>query len=100
MGTAGGRPLFVVGLPDFKPADSLVFPLRLVGAEVADAPERAEALVVICDRLFERAIGASCGGAAETAVERDQPGFSRLVDRFDLSGRTSVSVYLPAAGAG
>jgi hypothetical protein len=94
--TAGDRTLLVAGLPAFKPADGLVFPLLRAGAQPAGDAASAGALVVVCDRLFEVTMGAACGGQAEQAVERQRPAFSRLVDRFDLSGRTLVSVYLRA----
>jgi len=119
---AGGGALVVVGLPRFKPADGIVYPLRALGREILDEtgarggaadtptlggrpavapdPSAAGALVVICDRLFEPTIGAACGGAAEQSVEREQPVFGRLVDRFDLSARTSVSIYLAGPGGG
>jgi hypothetical protein len=93
----GERRLGVVGLPDFKPADGFVFPLRYLGsAVVSDSAEDPGALVVVCDRLFEPVMPTTCGGEAERAIERAWPSFTRLVDRFDLSARTSISVYLPA----
>jgi 4-amino-4-deoxy-L-arabinose transferase-like glycosyltransferase len=96
--TAADRTLLVVGVPTFKPADGLVYPLRMLGARVVSASATPGALVVTCDRLFEPAIGARCGGEAERDVERQHPGLGRLADRFDLSPRTAVSVYLPALG--
>jgi 4-amino-4-deoxy-L-arabinose transferase-like glycosyltransferase len=121
LGQTGDRTLLVIGLPRFKPADGFVFPLRQLGAEVMDrtgapgsaadtatvggtprpagpGPSAAGALVVICDRVFEPSMGATCAGTAEQAVELDQPGFDRLVDRFDQSERISVSIYLAAGG--
>jgi hypothetical protein len=98
--TTGDRDLLVVGLPRFKPTDGLVFPLSHLGLPVVDEAAAAGALVVVCDRLFEPSLGAACGGDAERGVEREQPRFGHLADRFDLSGRTSISVYLPVAGAG
>ena len=52
-------------------------------------------MVVVCDRLFEEAIGAPCGGPAETAWAAKLEPTSVLADRFDASPRTAVSVYLP-----
>jgi hypothetical protein len=100
VAAAGDRGLVVVGLPGFKPTDGFVFPLLFAGGSIAGTPPAPGALVIVCDRLFEPSIGAACGGEAERAVERDQPGFGRLVDRFDLSKRSSVSVYLPAEVGG
>jgi hypothetical protein len=94
---AGDRSLLVVGLPPFKPTDGFVFPLGLLGGQTVDAAAGADALVVVCDRLYEAVLAAACGGAAERIVEAEQPRFPSLVDRFDLSGRTSISVYFPAA---
>jgi hypothetical protein len=94
----GGRTLGVVGLPDFKPVDGFVFPLRYLGsAVVSDSAGDPGALVVVCDRLFEPVMPTSCGGDAERAIEWAWPSHPRLVDRFDLSARTSISVYLPAS---
>ena len=57
-------------------------------------------LVIVCDRLFERVIGDACGGPAEGRFIARLRGGDRgpeptLVDRFDASPRTSVSVYRP-----
>jgi hypothetical protein len=40
-------------------------------------------------------MGAACGGPAEAALVETRPGFSLLADRFPVSSRTTVSVYLP-----
>jgi hypothetical protein len=113
--TTGDQALLVIGLPRFKPADGLLFPLRLLGGAVidgtgatggaADTPTIGGAtpavtagpgaLVIVCDRLFEPTLDAACGGAAERTVEGEQPAFGRLVDRFDQSGRISISIYAP-----
>jgi hypothetical protein len=92
-GTADGRAIALLGLPDFKPPDAIGFPLVDRGLAIVPRSDAA-ALVVVCDRLFEAAIGAPCGGPAETAAVGPDDRFAGLADRFDASERTSVSVYL------
>ena len=61
----------------------------------------SEAIIVVaCDRLFETAMGVSCGGPAEDAwIQRTfgavTPAIT-LIDRFDASPRTSISAYSQA----
>jgi hypothetical protein len=64
------------------------------GVRVVDLSQ-AGALVVVCDGLFEAAIGAPCGGPAEEAAVGRPDRFVALADRFAVSPRTWVSVYLP-----
>jgi hypothetical protein len=106
--------ILVMGIPDFKPTSGVIFPLLQVGRYVVDGQVAAEgtqavgtlprppgapgALVVVCDRLFEPAVKLRCGGPAEATL--GHPDFPRLVDRFDLSPRTSISVYLPGEAVG
>ena len=92
-GWLDGRPVALLGLPELKPADAIGFPLADRGVRIVPAAE-AQALVIVCDRLFEAAIGAACGGPAEGAAVGSPGRFAMLVDRFDVSDRTSVSVYL------
>jgi 4-amino-4-deoxy-L-arabinose transferase-like glycosyltransferase len=91
--STGDRPVALLGLPDFKPADAIGFPLVARGVAVVPAAA-SDVLVVVCDRLFEEAIGAACGGPAEEAAVGPPSRFVILADRFDASTRTSVSVYL------
>ena len=106
--------ILILGLPDFKLTAGVIFPLLQVGRHVVDGQAEAEgtqavqtgkapagnpeALVVVCDRLFEPVIKLACGGPAEASLQH--PDFPRLVDQFDLSPRTSISVYIPASKAG
>lgn len=91
----------LVGLPDFKLPDAVGFPIAYAGGRLTDDALNATKVVVACDRLFEAAIGAACGGPAEDALIAEtfgdrptgQPIF-HLVDRFDASPRTTVSVYV------
>ncbi|MEO8273802.1 MAG: hypothetical protein ABI620_07030, partial [Chloroflexota bacterium] len=62
-----------------------------------------DVIVVACDRLFESAIGKPCGGPAEDALmatftemgSGPQGIPPHLVDRFEASPRTSISIYAP-----
>ena len=98
----------VRGLPEFKSAEGIGFPIVLAGgtAEIATGLASSSrpvvagsVLVIVCDRLFERVIGDTCGGAAEDRFLRQlvvsgaAPDLMVLVDRFNASDRTSVSVY-------
>ncbi|MEJ7749534.1 MAG: hypothetical protein WKF56_09535, partial [Candidatus Limnocylindrales bacterium] len=60
----------------------------------ADAP-----LVLLCDRLFDTAIGARCGGPAEALVTAEAGGseYGPLLDRFEAAAGRFVSVYGPAS---
>ena len=94
LATTGDRSIALAGLPVFKTTEGVEFPLRQLDAEI-DGEGTAGALVVVCDRLFERVIAARCGGPAEERVVRTTERFVELAKRFDLSARTSVSIYLP-----
>lgn len=92
------------GLPDFKLADAVGFPLVHAGGRLWDptdtAPMPLDAVVVACDRLFEDAIGAACGGPAEDGFMASlggsfATGRFNLAERFDASPRTSISIYTP-----
>jgi Dolichyl-phosphate-mannose-protein mannosyltransferase len=101
-----GRPASIVSLPKFKSAEGIEFPIL---EAVARLPEgtvvTSTGIVIVCDRLLEAQIGAPCGGPAEDrlifgegANVPDQaagvtPSAGSLVDRFDASPRTAISVY-------
>ena len=95
----GAGPLALQSLPDFKSADAMRFPLVRRGADAPSVVRHAgrrdpPAHVVLCDALFEAAIGAPCGGPAEdAAVGR------RSASASSTSGEAApdrwVSVYLP-----
>lgn len=105
---AAGRPVVLFGLPDFKLPDAVGFPIEHAGADVGGYgidlmgfPDGADVIVVACDRLFEGAIGRPCGGPAEdaylsslTAIGSGAEGVPPMViERFDASPRTSISIY-------
>jgi 4-amino-4-deoxy-L-arabinose transferase-like glycosyltransferase len=88
---AGDGPIAVTGVA--KSGTSLSFPLQRAGTLIVDATS-AKYLVVVCDPLFERAIGMPCGGPAETAIAA-QVGFPAggLVDQFTDGPRRVVCVF-------
>jgi hypothetical protein len=102
---AGDVPIAVWGLPSFKLGDAIAFPIAHAGGNLATSsgmPIGAGVIVVPCDRLFAAAIGAPCGGPAEDLLIDGLSGGSTggasrpgLLDRFDASPRTSISVYGP-----
>jgi hypothetical protein len=86
----GPSPISLTSLPTFKSADAMRFPLVAAGAEVVEeAGVQAVTRVVLCDSLFETAIGAACGGPAEDALVVDLD----LLDRFQAAPGRWVSIY-------
>ena len=87
----GDQPVAVTGVA--KPGTALAFPLERAGVDVV-APASAKYLVVVCDPLFERAVGVPCGGPAETSTA-SQVGFApdRLVARFADGDRRIVCLF-------
>lgn len=106
---ADGRTVFAFSVPDFKLPDAVAFPViyaggRVGGPELRSLPAAPPGiLVVVCDRLFEHVVGATCGGPAEDAylarlfggIWADTP----LVDRFPASPRTHISIYAPSGSS-
>ena len=99
---AAGAPIDLIGLPEFKLPDAVGFPIERAGGTIVApgvAPRADGAVIVVaCDRLFEGPIGLACGGPAEDAAVAEQSAGlgtvpPALVDRFDASPRTSVSIY-------
>jgi hypothetical protein len=94
-----GDAAVLVGLPSIKPDDAMRFPLErrgLVLAGAGDAAPASAVVTVVCDPLFDAAVGSACGGEAEAAwlagyPERDR----RLVGRFAAGSRRVISVYAP-----
>ncbi len=103
----GGSAVWLTGLPEFKLPDGIGFPIEHAGGEVREVadltgyPDIGVPTVVVCDRLFDGPIGRPCGGPAEDALVASlTETFSgagvappALVDRFDASPRTSISIY-------
>jgi 4-amino-4-deoxy-L-arabinose transferase-like glycosyltransferase len=107
---SSGSTFDVRDLPVFKTAEGIGFPIVAAGGSAVIATDEATAiapltpgatLVIVCDRLFQSTIGSSCGGPAETRFLGQIPGLGTgadapvLLDRFDASPRTSISVYQP-----
>jgi hypothetical protein len=103
-----GPPTAIVSLPSFKLADGIAFPIFEAARRLPPgASSTNTGIVIVCDRLLESQIGAPCGGPAEdrfmfgegAAIPDPYTGITpsrrSLIDRFDASPRTSVSVYLP-----
>ena len=90
---AGDGAISLQSLPTFKSGDALRFPLERAGAMVVMAGAPGDTLtprhVVMCDSLFEAAIGAACGGPAEDALAGDRV----LLDRFEAAPGRWVSIY-------
>jgi hypothetical protein len=108
VGALHGPPVAIVSLPSFKSADGIAFPIYEADRRLpAGASRTSTGIVIVCDRLLESQIGAACGGPAEDrfmfgekAATPDPdtgvtPSTRSLIDRFDASPRTSISVYLP-----
>ncbi len=96
------RAIAIRSLPTFKPPDTYVYPLVRDGTEIV--PEAAtQTLVIVCDALFEAAIGAPCGGPAEAASLVAVPfpaggaaegsGDLEIRDRFEAAPGRFVTVY-------
>ena len=109
-GVGPDRAPLLRSLPDFKSTEAVAYPLvRLGRAVIAETPDgiapgggvalpaRPEGLVLLCDQLFRDAIGADCGGPAESAVAPDAggPDWGVLIDRFEVAPGRWVSVYAP-----
>jgi hypothetical protein len=97
------RVMAIRSLPTFKPPDTYVYPLTRDGVRMV--PEGStQTLVIVCDALFEEAIGAPCGGPAEEAMLAADPfvpfgagGVSPALetrDRFEAAPGRFVTVYV------
>ena len=93
----GDEPFALDGIPDFKNANAMRFPLERRGAAVlpAGASGTSGVVVVVCDPVFDEVTGAACGGPAEDAWMGRRMDVG-LVDRFEAGPRRVISVY--AAG--
>lgn len=94
--TAAGE-VALVGIPPFKSADALRFPLERRGLVPlppgAASAGAAGATVVVCDPLFDEVVGAPCGGAAEDRWLAATGADLRLRDRFEAGPRRIISIY-------
>ena len=96
LANTGDEPFALDGIPEFKNANALRFPLERRDAPVlpAGAAQTSGVVVVVCDPVFDEVTGAACGSEAEDAwlarTERTDLG---LVDRFEAGPRRVISVY-------
>ncbi len=98
LSSTGDRTLVLDGIPPFKSADALRFPLEHRGAvplgpDALTASTAAPAVVVVCDPLFDDVVGAPCGGPAEAAWAGSTGMELALSDRFDAGPRRVISIY-------
>ena len=97
--TAGSGPVALVGIPPFKSADALRFPLERRGlVPLADEAtgEASSVSIVVCDPLFDDVVGMPCGGPAEDSWAADQARALRPIERFEAGPRRVISIYAPA----
>jgi hypothetical protein len=92
----GSDPFALNGIPDVKNANALGFPLMRRGAPLL--PEAAAAgaatLVIVCDPVFDDALGVACGGASEDAwLAAAGRTDLVLVERFESGPRRVISIY-------
>jgi hypothetical protein len=116
-GGSGPTSTMLVGIPPFKSADALRFPLERRGlgpivvpsgsaatgasatatagaAAIAGSVAAAGTMVVIvCDPLFDEVVGAPCGGPAEDAWRAANEPAMAPVDRFDAGPRRVISIF-------
>lgn len=120
-GLASDDAVLVRSLPPFKSTEAMAYPLVRAGQSVlAETPKGVapgsvpapadgaaaswRGLVLLCDQLFRGAIGADCGGPAESVVAPDRGGvgtagaWGPLLDRFEAHPGRWVSVYGPPPG--
>ena len=93
---AGSGPIVLASLPAFKTAEAYEYPIVQASGgvvnDLAAASLAGRTLVVLCDSLFETAIGAPCGGPAEAAVAPPDR-YAGPLDRFKAAPRQTISVY-------
>jgi flagellar biosynthesis protein FliQ len=96
-------PIRIRSLPVFKTAEAYVYPLVRDGRLVVTAEPTGGAtvagsnLVILCDSLFDQAIGRPCGGSAEDAVATSE-GYGAATDRFKAAPRQTISIYQAKQG--
>jgi 4-amino-4-deoxy-L-arabinose transferase-like glycosyltransferase len=94
---AAGRPIALVGIPDFKPTTAYQYPLARSDVELVE-PDGATVLAVLCDDMFAEVVGAACGGPAEERAAAEQAGEWSLLERFSPAPGRTLSVYERAGG--
>jgi 4-amino-4-deoxy-L-arabinose transferase-like glycosyltransferase len=103
LADATADPIEMDSLPSFKTPEAYEYPLVRDGRRVQpvtlgqQAPSTGSGLVVVCDSLFEQAIGAACGGPAEASLVPS--GYGEPVDRFNAAPRQVISIYRAGQGS-
>jgi Dolichyl-phosphate-mannose-protein mannosyltransferase len=101
LGVAEGDSITLRSIPDFKSTEAYGYPLIRDGANVVvdmgsdSVLATTGSVVVICDSLFEVAVGAACNGPAE-AIVAPSIRFGEPVLRFEAAPGRFISVYGPA----
>jgi hypothetical protein len=92
---AGAGPFALDGIPPFKSANAMRFPLEHRGGAPLPAGNGSGdgAIVLVCDPLFADVVGASCGGPAEDAWAAEHGVTTPVADRFDAGSRRVITVY-------
>lgn len=102
IAASAGGPIGFLSLPSFKTAGAYAFAVERARAPVVEPTDLADGdlLVVLCDDTFREAIGADCGGPAETAAvaEAGLTGAAVAVDRFDPAPGRHLSLYRLVGG--
>jgi hypothetical protein len=93
----GGGEVTLRSRPDFKSSEAYAYPLLRAGGIVhtdrgSDGAVVRGALVVVCDSLFEEAIGAPCGGPAEASIAPADR-YGQPIDRFEAAPGRTISIY-------
>ena len=111
LASTDGQPIVLRSLPGFKSTESYAYPLIRAGAtvDIGLPPPRGTAtlppstaasvgvspgsvLVVVCDALFEPAMGVACGGPAEDTIAPPEQ-FGPPIDRFEAAPGRTISIY-------
>ncbi len=100
LSTTGDRLVHLDGIPPFKSADALGFPLERRGADVTTDLEGTQvaaygSVVLVCDPLFDSVVGAPCGGPVEDRWIQETPGLPKLWfdRRIEAGPRRVISIY-------
>jgi 4-amino-4-deoxy-L-arabinose transferase-like glycosyltransferase len=107
LATTGDAPVLLDGIPPFKNANALRFPLEHRGAAVLDARDPTASAtggrpagVLVCDPVFDGVVGEPCGGPAEGAwLVAHGAGEWQLLARFEAGPRRVISVFGTAPAA-
>ena len=91
----GDAPFRLEGIPPFKNANAMRFPLEHRGAAALPAAAGSATAVLVCDPLFDDVMGAACGGPAEDEWAAAAAPGSAIIDRFEAGPRRVITIYGP-----